>query len=75
MPLTKAKLTEIFKKTSLNNKSHKFEQFMGSVVKIGQEMNKEKIDNVSDKVKEIKLAIKKFESDNKKKMPAATKAA
>jgi len=27
VPLTKPKITEIFKKTSINNKSHKFEQF------------------------------------------------
>ena len=27
IPLTKSKLTEIFKKTSINHKPHKYEQF------------------------------------------------
>lgn len=67
VPLSKAKLTEIFKKSSLNNKSHKFEQFLGSIGKMGAEMNREKVESAAEKVKEIKTAIKKFESENKKK--------
>jgi hypothetical protein len=67
IPLTKAKLTEIFKKTSLNHKSHKFEQFMSSVARIGIELNKEKSEEASERLREINKAIKKFESENKKK--------
>lgn len=44
IPLSKAKLTEIYKKSSLNHKPHKFEQFYQSMTRIGVEINKSKIE-------------------------------
>lgn len=35
VPLGKAKLTEIFKKASINHKPHKLEQFHVAITKIG----------------------------------------
>lgn len=57
IPLSKAKLTEIFKKCSQNHKPHKFEHFYASMGKIGTEMNKINIDNVNQKIMELNKII------------------
>ena len=44
IPLSKPKLTEIFKKASVNHKPHKFEQFYASMIRVGAELNKLKIE-------------------------------
>jgi hypothetical protein len=53
VPLTKSKLTEVFKKCSNNHKPHKFEQFFNSMTRIGTEINKVRFDETSAKLKEI----------------------
>ncbi|CDW91270.1 UNKNOWN [Stylonychia lemnae] len=58
IPLSKAKITEIFKKCSINHKPHKFEQFYNSMGKIGQEINKDKLEELNIKIKEIGKQIK-----------------
>ena len=62
IPLSKAKLTEIFKKASLNHKPHKFEQFFNSLTRIGNEMNKVKIDDINVRTSEINKALRKKKS-------------
>jgi hypothetical protein len=61
IPLLKAKLTEIFKKSSINHKPHKLEQFTSAIAKIGLELNKSKIDDASAKLGEVTKAIRDYE--------------
>lgn len=58
IPLSKAKLTEIFKKSSINHKPHKIEQFTNSLGKIGQELNKIKLEELYQRVKEVNKLLK-----------------
>jgi len=44
IPLSKAKITEIFKKCSISHRPHKFDQFMESLSRLGTEINKSKIE-------------------------------
>lgn len=53
IPLTKNKITEIFKKTSINHRPHKFEQFYNSIGKLAKEVNKSKIEEVNNKLSEL----------------------
>lgn len=48
IPLSKSKLTEIFKKCSVANKPMKFDNFYASMTKIGLEINKTKLDDLSN---------------------------
>ena len=43
IPLTKAKIQEIFKKCSNGHRPHKIDQFTSSITKLGTEINKQKI--------------------------------
>ena len=58
IPLPKSKLTEIFKKSSIAHKPHKFEQFQDAIIRIGKEINKTKIDEATQRLKEINKLIR-----------------
>jgi hypothetical protein len=58
VPLPKSKLTEIFKKSSVAHKPHKFEQFYDSMTRIGREMNRIKLDEVNQRLKEVNRILK-----------------
>lgn len=64
IPLQKSKLTEIFKKASSNHKTQKFEQFFASMARIGQEINRLKLEEVNLKLKEINKALRKNNNNN-----------
>jgi hypothetical protein len=53
VPLSKAKITEIFKKTSINHKPHKFEQFFSSTARLGREINNEKLYQIEQRLRDI----------------------
>jgi len=59
IPLNKAKLTEIFKKTSISHKPHKFEQFYNAIGRIGMELNKVKGEEVNNRLSEINKLLRK----------------
>jgi len=59
--LSKAKLTEIFKKCSINHKPHKIEQFCNAITKVGVELNKVKTEQVKLKLSEVNKQIKRRE--------------
>lgn len=50
IPLSKPKLTEIFKKASISHKPHKLEQFTQAIGRIGQELNNAKIEDAQNKL-------------------------
>lgn len=58
IPLSKAKLTEIFKKSSVNHKPHKFDQFYGSLTRIGIELNKAKLEDISQRLMSLNKALR-----------------
>ena len=47
IPLSKSKLTEMFKKSSVNHKPHKFEQFYVAMGKLGFEINRNKLEEIN----------------------------
>ena len=51
--LNKAKITEVFKKCSVNHKPLKFEHFQKAINKLGIELNKKKIEDIDKKINEI----------------------
>lgn len=61
IPVSKAKITEVFKKSSDFHKPHKFENFSNSLTKLGVEYNSFKIDETKKKILEIEEEIKKSE--------------
>lgn len=62
IPLSKAKITEVFKKCSLNHKAQKFEQFVGSIKKIGVEINKEKSTELKIKLRDVQKKLKEIKN-------------
>lgn len=58
--LNKAKISEVFKKSSVNHKPHKFEQFYQSLTKIAIEINKQQIESLNMKIKEISKRIREI---------------
>mmetsp|Transcript_43234 Transcript_43234/g.41586 ORF Transcript_43234/g.41586 Transcript_43234/m.41586 type:complete len:236 (-) Transcript_43234:348-1055(-) len=66
IPLLKSKITEIFKKSTQNNKSLKFEQFLIGLGKLGIEMNAQNIQNLSKQIQELKINIKQGQLNNAK---------
>lgn len=57
VPLSKQKVTEIFKKSSDSHKPLKFENFTNSLTKIGVEFTKYKIEETNKKLSEIEREI------------------
>ncbi|TNV86710.1 hypothetical protein FGO68_gene11624 [Halteria grandinella] len=53
IPLTKAKIQEIFKKCSNGHRPHKMEQFTNSLTRLGLEINKQKIQEIEQKLKSL----------------------
>lgn len=63
---TKVKLTEIFKKSSLNHQPLKFEQFQTSIQKIGAEIHRQKVEDQQKKLKELNKEIQRKQREMKK---------
>ena len=51
--LPKAKLSEVYKKQQINNKNHKFDQFVTSLMKVGSQLNNLKLEETLNRIKEI----------------------
>ena len=50
VPLSKSKITEVFKKCSVNHKPHKIEQFLTAIDRLAFEVNKYRIDDINKKL-------------------------
>ncbi|CDW72863.1 UNKNOWN [Stylonychia lemnae] len=64
IPITKGKITEIFKRASINHKPHKFEQFLNSVKLLGIEMTKTKIEETLKKLSDLDNRINETAATN-----------
>ena len=58
IPLQKSKISEIFKKCSINHKPQKFEQFQLSLGRIGSEICRQRIEEINERVKEINKTVR-----------------
>ena len=61
--LSKMKLTEVYKKCSVNHKPHKFEQFLLSIERMAVELNNDKILALRKKVVEVNRLLKKMKQE------------
>lgn len=59
LPLRGEHITEVFKKSSISNHPHEYEQFNNSITKLGMTMNKAKIAEKKKKMDEIRREQKK----------------
>jgi hypothetical protein len=51
--LSKAKITEIYKRQQVNNKNLKFDQFVACLMKVAHHLNDQKIEEIITRIKEI----------------------
>jgi hypothetical protein len=54
--IPKSRITEIFKRASINHKPHKFEQFLNSISMLAVEMTKTKLEETHRKLMDIETS-------------------
>jgi len=59
LPISGPNITEVFKKSTVNNQPHEYEHFSNSITNLGMRINKAKAEEKKKKIQEIRYELKK----------------